>query len=429
MRPTAFLVIVLLSIGACGRDSTARVYDPRLPGTVTRRDSAGIAVIENTGPSWPDDASGRWTVDPTPVIDIGDGPDEHETFTRLTSAIRLGDGRTVTIDQSRREVKAFDREGRFLAIWAHGGEGPGELPAMEGNPPRLFRLAGDSILVDAGKRFLLLLDSAGTFVDDMLRGQLFGPNRQPIWVMGRVIGGDVLIARRDSSWVLPQTADSPVDLVSLLRMSSTGEIRDTIGRFLTGRAVSMVAYDASPFIRRPMLHVARDRIYYGDMQRYEVHELDLTGRLTRIVRTRHVRAPIGRESLRPFQDRMLERLDSIVDRRRPPGGFPPGRRAQLMQRMRSQIEGWVVQDSAPAYLRFTTDDPGNLWVQEFRPPSIDRQNEWTVFDTAGRELGLVTMPGDLDILQIGDDFVLGQMRDSLDVDHLRLHRLRKPNSR
>jgi len=48
-----------------------------------------------------------------------------------------------------------------------------------------------------------------------------------------------------------------------------------------------------------------------------------------------------------------------------------------------------------------------------------------VFDREGVFVARVHMPPRLNILEVGDDYVLGLARDDIDVEHVRLYRLEK----
>ena len=67
------------------------------------------------------------------------------------------------------------------------------------------------------------------------------------------------------------------------------------------------------------------------------------------------------------------------------------------------------------------DDIGALWVR--RP---DRSNGWIVYlDDRGSASARVDLPTGFDVLQIGADFVMGRTIDSLGVESIALHRLRR----
>ncbi|MCY4508956.1 MAG: hypothetical protein OXG35_18670 [Acidobacteria bacterium] len=45
---------------------------------------------------------------------------------------------------------------------------------------------------------------------------------------------------------------------------------------------------------------------------------------------------------------------------------------------------------------------------------------WTVFDDDGRVLGLMDLPPDLDIFEIGEDYILGSVSDDLGIESVQL---------
>lgn len=79
----------------------------------------------------------------------------------------------------------------------------------------------------------------------------------------------------------------------------------------------------------------------------------------------------------------------------------------------------------PAYSRVLVDAAGNLWVAEYRRPGDDLPR-WTVFDLDGRMLGTIDMPQGFSPSEIGSDYVLGTIRDELDVERVRLYELVRP---
>ncbi len=72
------------------------------------------------------------------------------------------------------------------------------------------------------------------------------------------------------------------------------------------------------------------------------------------------------------------------------------------------------------------DVVGNLWVEQ-RPVNWAEPEEidYLVFDPGGLLLGTVVLPP-IDVLEIGEDYVLGVYRDDMEVEYLRVHAIVKP---
>lgn len=68
------------------------------------------------------------------------------------------------------------------------------------------------------------------------------------------------------------------------------------------------------------------------------------------------------------------------------------------------------------------DRTGAIWVQDYPLPGDDSAR-YSIFDPDGRWLTRATVPGDWRILDIGEDYLLVLVRDDMDVEHVRRHRL------
>jgi hypothetical protein len=82
----------------------------------------------------------------------------------------------------------------------------------------------------------------------------------------------------------------------------------------------------------------------------------------------------------------------------------------------------------PHYSRLVLDRVGNLWVERgpangAAPESV----EYLVFDRAGVLLGIVALPP-IEVLEIGDDYVMGVYRDEHEVEYLRVHEIVKQSA-
>lgn len=96
------------------------------------------------------------------------------------------------------------------------------------------------------------------------------------------------------------------------------------------------------------------------------------------------------------------------------------------------VSAWVltVLDSVraqdPLYtrlLRAWRDDLGVLWVQAFAD-----KRRWLGYSNAGEPVGTLTMPPGFEPLQIGAQFLLGLLQDSLGVEEVRLYSLKRPRN-
>ncbi|UCG88430.1 MAG: hypothetical protein JSW71_07780, partial [Gemmatimonadota bacterium] len=112
-------------------------------------------------------------------------------------------------------------------------------------------------------------------------------------------------------------------------------------------------------------------------------------------------------------------------------------RSQMLQRFEGDpnrclaiertLDAMPMHSTMPALEAMRVDDGGNLWIQPYSRPGEEERN-WWVLGREGRLLGSVQVPARFRLLHIGEDFALGRWRDDLDVEHVQLYRLIKPQS-
>ena len=68
-----------------------------------------------------------------------------------------------------------------------------------------------------------------------------------------------------------------------------------------------------------------------------------------------------------------------------------------------------------------------MWVADYQPDPMAPAT-WNVFGTAGSWLAIVDVPAGLRVTDIGEDWLLGLARDSLDVEHVHLYTLRRSDA-
>ena len=77
----------------------------------------------------------------------------------------------------------------------------------------------------------------------------------------------------------------------------------------------------------------------------------------------------------------------------------------------------------PVFSRLMVDETGWLWAELYRF-DVRAPVRWLVFAPNGEGHGSVDMPPDLEVWQIGRDFVLGVWQDEHEVEYVRRHALR-----
>ena len=386
-------VFVVLS-AACGTGSDS---GPVLRSEV--RDSAGVTIIENARP-----ATGSllgWRVGEAPAVSIGtqEGEEPYQLFA-VEDATRLSDGRIVVANAGTSEIRFFSADGGHLESWGGFGEGPGEFTQWD--PEAVSSWPGDSIIAAAWWRGqIAVFDADGnhgrtatlgegyfSFLGLMPDGDILG---KPSLLIGMPFGaGGSTLRRQEAEFAL---------------IAPDGDIHGSLGTHPGDEwffSSTDPAAGPHPFGRSVLATVWGPLAVVSPNDSYEIRAYDGDGTLVRIVRRDHeLRSPTQAEL-----DAVL--ADSYADR---------SEEDQL--RLRALHEGMTLVEFFPAFSALQSDPQGYLWVQEYKFPEQDG-NIWTVFDPDGQVQGLVETPAELDVFEIGEDYILGGTTDELGVERVQL---------
>jgi hypothetical protein len=394
-------------IAACGGEPSAG----DLPSAVVR-DSSGVAIVENVTPRWGPEESWRVNARPQLVIGVLEGDSAYQLF-GVTDALRLPDGRIAIANAGSREIRFYDPAGLYLSTVGGEGDGPGEFRDIGW----FEQLSPDTLVAyDYRAKRLSLFSAGGSFLSSATPQPPEGePN--PLFV-GHLDDGSLLAVSLIA--ITPGTKPGLQRSSQLLvRYRPDGTFVDSVGRFpgretyVTISETGQVTASALPLGHRAAYAASDAGIYVGGAERPEFGLFATDGRLLRVVR--------WDEPPRPVTPAMIAEVKRI--RSQGWDELDPQFRARL-EAMQEELP-WP--EELPVYARFIADAEENLWVERFSSPS-DSLATWTVFDREGILLGRVQTPGDLRILQIGSDFILGVARDAMDVEQVRVHALEKPRT-
>ncbi|MFG1691428.1 6-bladed beta-propeller [Gemmatimonadota bacterium] len=327
----------------------------------------------------------------------------------VQGATRPSDGQIVVADRGSNQLKYFDSSGRFLLGAGGSGEGPGEFSSLYA----VWPWAGDSVAAyDFGRRFLAVFNAEGRFIRAVSTDLTHG-FAQPVGVLET---GELI------ALLVPAVQPGPVgsisrDTVEYVRFHPTGEFSNTIARVPGFERYSRGFRGRVSTGRRPLGHwlfgtIGREHFYYGPGDRYELTVYGADGRLRRLIR-------------RAERDRLLSDEEVETHKREQMAEAPED--PEVRREWQRLVDEAPYPDSLPAYQRLLVDREENFWVQEYERPGAESV-EWSVFDPNGRWLCDVTMPTDLRVFEIGNDYVLALWRDDLDIEYVRVYGLIKPSA-
>lgn len=403
MRGLALAGTVLLA--ACG--------DAARPQAVVR-DSVGVRIVENHRPAL-DEAAG-WRVDDAPMLQIGEaeGAPEYQ-LSNVRGAVRLAGGGVVVANGGSRELRYYDARGRFLRAAGGEGGGPGEFASLDA----LVAYRGDSLAAwDAGPRRVSVFGPDGTF-------------GRAATVRGlSSVTARLRAAFADGSLVLEPTgtADDYIrmasgerrDSVSFVRVTADGVLADTLARrgareYVSVRSGNLILQRPVLFGRDSYVGAAGGRAFVAESDQYRVDVVDPRGGAVMSIRRLVEPRPATRDELARAREEAAEGRERTRSEMARMAGTALPEPADDEVPARSTL---------PAFDRVLVDARGFLWVRDYLVGSADAPR-WSVFDAEGRWIATVRTPAGVEVYQVGDDWILGRGRDELDVESVRMYRLRR----
>ena len=348
-----------------------------------------------------------WTVAPTPTVSIGsaDGALPYQ-LDRVFGAVRLADGTIVIGNSGSSELRLFDARGKFLRAIGRRGAGPGEFGEFSSVRPIVY---GNRIISDDGGNSRVLtfeLNGRGTTSfrldpsPSAARAFLVAPMGNSMLGMAALGGG----LRGPPGAMIQVTMQYAIYDTTGTRQRVIFEIpeRPRIVHAYQG----VTHYPYVPLTAAPIV-LATDSVIY--LIRGDAPEIEVWSPAGTLVRK--FTWPAKRVATADVwaKYRQAEMAGMTSDRDRTLYGH--------FYEMTLPLPRYV-----PLARGMLSDPAGNLWIERYRLPG-EKKVEWDVLNPRGRPLGTVVMPEGLQVFQIGSDFVLGRVRDSLDVEMVRLYRL------
>lgn len=389
--PGALAAVAVLA--GCAEDDTGR--EPLGAGEYGEWDSAGVRIVES-----PREAlvtSLPFEVDTVPDLELGEVDSTGPTaFESISGIVGLPDGGLVVLDAGSGGLRWFDASGEHVGTSGGRGQGPGEFL----DPVVLPQFQSDSLLVfDRGRR-------AFTWV------ALDGSGERTLRPAGQLLVGSPRMATsagaafRSTPSSGPCVENEPCETSRLLRwIDPTGSVADTLAvyprRMMSFRerpGLPSVRL-GGPFDQEGLAAVGPDGPVIEGSPRFELKQFDPEGGLIAIFR---VDGPAREAS----QDALDQYLQGFSD---------PDRFERVYELM-------GLPDYLPAFQALHVDPLGFYWAELFRPGEAGA-SEWLVFDRDGRARGIVELPRELEVHEIGEDYVLGLWTDELDVEYVRRHAL------
>jgi hypothetical protein len=382
-------------------------------GVTTVEDSAGVTIVTNSGAV----PVGRWRLGSAPVRILGLNSDDPRADLHLAgSTTRLASGAIAVGNGSARVVVIFEEDGttRFAG---RDGRGPGEFASFAfrvlPSPPGLLLVEQ---LVPNYK--LMHFTDRGEFLRE-------------VNVQRRVADGAVWDFATSASGTAFHLAEGLIPVgelsarparvgnVVLRRFDYEAQILDTVARYpgterfaadvgprpafgggmVSGPRALTALLGASASLAGggdPFVAVA------GDQAQAALDVFGEDGALQRRIRWIAPPRRVSAEDVRLLHEQYGR-------------GRPGGDEAALQR----ELAAMPTLGTTPVFDRILVDRTSGVWVRRYPLPTDEFQG-WWVFDPVGQLVELVRIPANLEVLEIGAEYVLGLARDDLDVERIEL---------
>lgn len=348
----------------------------------------------------------EWHVDARPAVVLGANEnDTTQLFAVVVGATRLPNGNILVGDHAAMSLHVFAPDGRKVRSFGRKGQGPGEFEYLA----RLWR-CGDVIIGDdiSNGNLQSVFSLDGTF----LRGFHFAHPSATGSVYNTVCNAAGVFAH--NSYANKVVAGLSRPPVSFWLTGADSGVRTVIGELpgdeRWGKTVNkrLVGDSPMPLGKHTLFAVSANRVFIGLADRYEILVYDFAGKAVGKIVKNQPPFPATRADMDAVRDKDI-------------ATHPPSWEDQL----RRDYAAIPTPRTLPAYASLVVDSEGLLWVQDY-PRRLEKTVTWSVFTSAGTSVASVSLPTDLEVYEIGRDFVLGRYIDPDEsVPQVRMYRLRR----
>jgi hypothetical protein len=399
--------LLFLAFGlGCGHPSNDQSGDD-LPATPAQHVPAGRLACSSGSAS---QLGAPVSIEPTPCLSVGalDG-DPMVELDRVVTPFLLPDGSLAVPTIGASSIRIFAPDGAFVRSLGGPGEGPGEFSYLAAAWPR-----GDTIeAFDLYQQRLIRFfpsDSAETIpLREARQSAVYGMLGEgwATMVLAANMGG------RDEMTVRAMSRNRTLmrDTLTLLEVAITDGMHREETPGISG---------PHPLTPTALVAVHDGQIYVGETLTPLLSVYAADGRLLRQI-------PVPLQAPRGGADLLRQVVDSVVTL------AEEGQQTATRERWGS----YRVPDRLSVFWALVVDELGFVWVRPYDPiahalalgglPSNrgGPGGRWLVLDPGGVEVGWIDVPDGFEPLSITADAVVGMHRDELDVESVRVHRLRR----
>jgi hypothetical protein len=394
MKPgrIASVMLLILASPACSR-APARTSD------VTRRDSAGVAVVVTAREARREE----WRLSAAPLLDLANGNSPAHNFQRIRGFTQLRNGDFVVLDGASCQIRYFSEDGEPLRQIGRCGRGAGEYASLW----LVGRTGSDALLIwDGERRRFTWIDTEG-LVSASIEIADSAPAMTPweVFADHRVLATLRYAGLNDASNQATQdiTVLWDLDPLTLQRQAIVQKPGIVWWTHARGR-------EPVPFTGNAVFALSGDDIVISTGIDHAIERWSRTARLLSRYVDERPAATLSPGEIAAYRDAELRRLDPAAVR---------GRLAEW--------DALPLPDHTLAYDRLLAGPAGEVWARDYEWRD-DREHHWSVFDSTGTAIARVRTPSFLEILELREDRVLGRGFDASGREHAWVYRLERPGT-
>jgi hypothetical protein len=353
-------------------------------------------------------AQARWTVDAKPMLDVrGLNEAGAVTFGSINWATRLRNGTVVLADAAGPAVHFIDAQGKVTKSTGRSGSGPGDFRTVTW----VSQCGAEGIFAwDFPQQRVSIYDETGSFKSSFR----FGPGGGGAQFLTACNANGALFAFAGTRRLPPESTPDPAE--STFRMVMAGiptlvsSKGDTIARFPEVVTGEMVAANGGggprPLGIATHFAVGEDRLWLGMTDSSQIAVFALDGKRIGSIPVTMPPRPVTKVNYESATDLFL----SIVP-------------AQARTRFRDMMLSVPPPKQMPAFTGVLADPSGLIWAVLSAPGDPDTQLR--AFGRDGRVVANVSVPLNLNVFEVGADYVLGSREDADGEQRLVLFKLNR----
>lgn len=285
-------------------------------------------------------------------------------------------GHILIADGSEQEIKILNPDGKLLRSIGRQGKGPGEFSALSD----VVVARNDSIYaLDSNLQRISVFNPDGNFIRDLSVENDAG------------MPGRLLVPENDHGFAVQYTpsfchgAGEENMKIAVLRINSHGKAAEKLLEAPCREAIvnkndGAIQVLSKPFGRRPAFDMKPDAIYYGWSDSLASARYNLKGDVIARLSLPHDPLPVTKEDL---DDRIADRPENFQDDLRKGS-----------------------HETKPAFDAMLVDQEHRVWFK--RATSNPEKASWWVADRDERVVYTVTLPADIELLEITDGYAYGR---------------------